>query len=209
MLIAHLVPGYFNAVASQYHWDQDWTSKQRRILWTVAFASTFLPDIDVIFNITVRGIFNHSTLLTHSLFPVLIFTMAWGVCKYSLRRHYLSTIWALLAMSWLSHVLLDALVHKTPLLYLLSSEMFGYAPLRVYAGGFWYYLTDPIFLLEPLLIMVGVGHWLSQRIIDIKTRRVVLSCFVALYLISATIFILFLPHLQSLLPAIPRAIASD
>lgn len=197
MLIAHLVPGYFIGVNAQKNWGDSWTSTQRRILWTVAFAGTFLADTDVIVNILFHGIFNHSTLLTHSLFPVLMFTLLSAICKYILRIPYISTALSLLALSWLSHLFLDALVHKTPLLYPLSSAMIGYAPPRVYAGGFWYYLTDPIFLLEPLLIMIAIGHWLYHRIDTIKTRRLMLSGLVGCYLIFATGFLFALPYLQS------------
>jgi len=198
MLIAHLVPGYFNAIRSQRHWDKNWTPTQQRILWSVAFAGTFIPDTDVIFNIVFRGFANHSTLLTHSLFPVLIFIFTWGICKYVLHKHYLSTLFSLLAVSWLSHLLLDALVHKTPLFYPLSSAMIGYAPTRVYKGGLWYYLTDPIFLLEPFLISVGVGHWAYRRIADTNSQRIFIALLAGINLILATVFMLLLPYMQNL-----------
>lgn len=202
MLIAHLVPGYFNGIISQPKWEQNWTQNQQILLWTFAFTGTFVPDIDVIFNILFHGVFNHSTLLTHSLFPVLIFIMIWSICKYVLHRDYFAEIWKLLAISWLSHIILDALVHKTPLLYPLSSEIIGYAPYRVYVGGIWYYLTDPIFLLELLLIAMGVGHWLYQRVTNKTTQRIFLSSFIIGYVFLAIVFVSILPYLQSLLPSL-------
>jgi hypothetical protein len=58
MLAAHLVPGYFAAVKSEKGWPVEWNAEKRIVLWSVAFVSTFAPDLDVIYNGLFRGFIN-------------------------------------------------------------------------------------------------------------------------------------------------------
>src|SRR6185295_16427529 len=98
MLFAHLVPGYFSVTQSQKTWRTEWTHQQRALLWAAALASTFVPDLDVIYNALVRGFFNHSTLWTHSLFPHLAVVLCWYILRLSKRWPYLQTLVGLAAL---------------------------------------------------------------------------------------------------------------
>ena len=42
-------------------------------------------------------------------------------------------------------------------------HVFGLAPRRVIDGGLPAYLTDPLFLLEPLLVGAALIHWIGQQ----------------------------------------------
>ncbi len=46
----------------------------------------------------------------------------------------------------------------------------GIAPKRVIVGGFWAYITDPVFLLEPLLIAAALAHLIWHLPIEKKLR---------------------------------------
>ena len=154
LLAAHLVPGYFAAVASQSQWQPVWNKKQLEHTLVAALASTVIPDSDVIYNWLFRGFFHHSTLWTHSLFVHL----GIGLCWWSLRRirrwPYLQMLMGLVALSGLSHLVLDVVSHSTPLFYPLSLYMVGAPSTRVLEGGVLGYMTDPIFLSEPLFLAV-------------------------------------------------------
>ena len=166
MLIAHVVPGYFAAVASQRSWDTGWSRGRWLVLWAVALGSTVAPDLDVVYNGLFRGFVNHSTLWTHSAFVYAGVALAWWLAwrsRHSLRLGYPGMLLLLLAAGGFSHLTLDAIAHRTPLLYPLSQAMIGFAPKRVVEGGLLAYVTDPIFLLEPLLIAVALVHWLQRK----------------------------------------------
>jgi hypothetical protein len=62
VLIAHLVPGYFAAVAAQRHAEPGWDGAQRAAIWIVVLAALVAPDADVVYNSLFRGFVNHSTL---------------------------------------------------------------------------------------------------------------------------------------------------
>jgi hypothetical protein len=163
MLIAHLVPGYFAAVKSQPNWHLQWSQKQRIALWLVALGSTVAPDLDVIYNFLFRGFFGHTILWTHSIFPYLGLVLVWWAMRRIGQWPYLQTMIGLIAIGGWSHLLLDVVAHSTPLLYPFSMFMVGAPSEHVLKGRVWGYLTDPIFLLEPLLIAFAVGHWVTQR----------------------------------------------
>ncbi|HXV42425.1 MAG TPA: metal-dependent hydrolase [Anaerolineae bacterium] len=160
MLGAHLVPGYFAAVKSKSQWNWEWSEPQRILLWTVALGSTVIPDLDVIYNTLFRGFINHSVLWTHSLFPHLCVGLCWWLLYRTGRWPYLQTLVGLMVTGGLSHLALDVIAHGTPLFYPISLTMVGAAPVRVVEGGFWTYVTDPIFLLEPLLLTLAAVHWI-------------------------------------------------
>jgi membrane-bound metal-dependent hydrolase YbcI (DUF457 family) len=163
MLIAHLVPGYFAAVQLQPRWQPEWNERQRLVLWAVALGSTVAPDVDVIYNALFRSFINHSTLWTHSLFPHLGLLLCWWLLRWTGRWPYLQMLVGLTAVGGLSHLLLDMITHATPLFYPLSLTMIGNPSERIRNGGIHEYLTDPIFLLEPLLLTLAAGHWLLRR----------------------------------------------
>lgn len=171
MLVAHLVPGYFAVVQSQPRWRSGWSAGQRTLLWAVALGSTIAPDLDVIYNVLFRGFINHSVLWTHSLLTHLIILLAWGVLQRIGRWPFLQTMMRLITIGGLSHLLLDVIVHGTPLLYPFSMTMFGIPPTRVVEGGFWAYLTDPIFLFEPCLLTLAATHWVKHHLRDQRTQR--------------------------------------
>jgi hypothetical protein len=163
MLLAHLVPGYFAAIKSQATWCPQWSQNQRIALWVAALGSTVAPDLDVIYNFLFRGFFGHTMLWTHSVFPYLGLVFVWWLVRRAGIRSYLQTMIGLIAVGGSSHLLLDVVAHSTPLLYPFSMFMFGAPSWHVFDGGVWGYLTHPIFLLEPLLVSLAVGHWIIQR----------------------------------------------
>ena len=201
MLIAHLVPGYFAAAKSRQSWKLEWNKSQRTLLWTVALGSTVAPDLDVIYNALFRGFVNHSTLWTHSLIPYLGIGLIWWVLRYAKKWSLLQTLVGLIAIGGLSHLVLDVIAHGTPLLYPFSLRMFGIPPTRIVEGGIWAYLTDPIFLLEPLALALLAWHWTNSQNFRPRVRIVTL----ALILVSFTAFTV--PFLWSL-PEMQEAIAS-
>lgn len=157
MLVAHLVPGYLAAAAVKPapHWTRD----QRRVMWAVALGSTVFPDFDVIYNTLLRGFVNHSLLWTHSVFVWAGLGVLWGLLRGADRWPYSRMLFGLIAVGGLSHLGLDMIAHNTPLFYPLSNRMIGIAPARVVEGGLGAYLTDPVFLLEPLLLLGALAHW--------------------------------------------------
>ena len=199
MLLTHLVPGYFAAALSQPRWQPRWRTEQRALLWIVALGSTFAPDLDVIYNLLFRGFINHSLLWTHSLWPQLSLGVLWWLLWRTGRWPYLQTLLWLAVIGGLSHLLLDVLVHGTPLFYPLSLAMIGYPPARVVVGGFWAYITDPIFLAEPFLWALLLIHWgWKQSWLPFSRTRWVVAV-AASFLLLASVFLYWLPVLQSLI----------
>lgn len=196
MLAAHLVPGYFAAVTSQSRWQSDWNNKQQSILWIAALASTVVPDSDVIYNWLFRGFFYHSTLWTHSI----IVHLGIGLCWWSLRRTrrwpYLQTLVGLIAIGGLSHLIMDVVSHSTPLFYPFSLYMVGAPSARVLEGGVLGYITDPIFLSEPLFLTVAIAHWIVNRKATPCIMKLALCGLFAAAVIFSSIFLLLLPTLQ-------------
>lgn len=205
MLVAHLVPGYFTAVKTQQICGSEWNTAQKTLAWSVALGSTIAPDLDVVYNVLFCGFFNHSTLWTHSVFVYLGFGLLWLVWRKSKRFVYFGTLMGLVAVGGLSHLVLDIIAHGTPILYPVSMMIFGIAPQRVIDGGVWAYLTDPIFLLEPLLIGVAVCHWIGHReSLSAKTRGLLSIVVLCGILAFALAFAAFLPMLQrAVLPLLP------
>lgn len=162
-----MVPGYFVAHYSRAHWPPRWNKPQRYALWSIAVASTVVPDTDVIYNILFRGFANHSVLWTHSLFPYLGVMLLWvALSAFCAERFlFLRTALGFIVLGGLSHLFLDVLVHGTPLFYPLSMMMVGWPPQQVVEGGLWGYVTHPIILLEPLLIGMALLHWWRCRAI--------------------------------------------
>lgn len=198
MLVAHIVPGYLAAIQSKCHWQPQWSSKQRALLWIVAVGSTIAPDLDVIYNMFFRGFFNHSTLWTHSLSMHAALLLVWWILQRIGRWPYLQMLVWLTAIGGLSHLLLDVIAHGTPLLYPFSMTMFGIPPTRVVEGGVWAYLTDPIFLFEPCLLALAAIHWAKHYLQDQRTQRsalVILITGVSVFIVG---FLLLLPILQKI-----------
>ena len=152
MLIAHLAPGFVAAIASQKHWDSEWGPRKRTGLWMAALGSTFVPDLDVVYNVLTTGIVNHRTLYTHSIFVHGIIALVWIGLVLAGRWRYGTLLAGLAAAGGFSHLILDMIAHNTPLFYPVSMRMVGIAPERVVEGGIGAYLTHPVVLLEPLLI---------------------------------------------------------
>jgi hypothetical protein len=205
MLIAHLVPGYFIAAKVEQNHIAEWNTAKQRLMWSVALGSTIAPDLDVVRNFLFRGFFNHSTLWTHSIFVYLGFGLLWLGCRKSRTLTYIATLMGIIAVGGLSHLVLDIVAHGTPILYPLSMMVFGIAPQRVIDGGVWAYLTDPIFLLEPLMIGIAVCHWIYRRAsLSAKTRKLFSIVVVCAILVFALAFVAFLPTLQrAVLPLLP------
>ena len=198
MLVAHLVPGYFAAAKSQPQWSPKWSTNQRILLWVTALGSTVAPDLDVIYNALFRGFINHSVLWTHSLFVYLGIGLIWWLLNHVHRWSYLRTLIGLVVIGGLSHLVLDVISHGTPLLYPLSMMMFGAAPEHVVEIGFWAYVTDPIFLLEPLLLTLAAMHWsISQKSKSTRFRKLAVVVLLSGLVLFSGVFLLSLPILQS------------
>jgi LexA-binding, inner membrane-associated putative hydrolase len=198
MLIAHLVPGYFAAVKSRPDWKPIWSKSQRTLLWVAALGSTVLPDVDVIYNTLFRGFINHSILWTHSLIPHLIVGLGWLILRYAGSWPFLRTLVWIVAVGGLSHLVLDVIVHGTPLLYPWSLMMVGWPPTRVVKGGLWAYLTDPIFLLEPLALALVGWHWILNQNFTSRVQTVLLTMLFVIFISFIVSFLWLLPELRAL-----------
>lgn len=196
MLAAHLVPGYFVAAKSQSSWKHEWNRTKRVTLWVIALGSTIAPDLDVVYNALFRGFFNHSTLWTHSIFVYLSFGLIWLILHFTKRWTYIETLIGLVVVGGLSHLALDIIAHGTPMLYPASMMMIGIAPQRVIEGGVWAYLTDPIFLLEPLLFSTVIIHWTHHQDMTAYLKKIIFAATVSGLLMFTIVFVLLLPILQ-------------
>jgi len=204
MLAAHIVPGYFVVAKSQPGWKLDWNRTRRVILWATALGSTVVPDLDVVYNALFRGFFNHSTLWTHSIFVYLGFGLVWLILHASKRWTYIAALTGLMAIGGLSNLVLDIIAHGTPVLYPVSMTIFGIAPQRVIEGGVWAYLTDPVFLLEPLLFSIAIIHWTHHHDMTLHSKKIVYAATLSGLFIFTSVFILSLPTLQRVvLPLLP------
>lgn len=197
MFAAHLAPGYFVARYTAPYWHPAWTRRQRVGLWAVALGSTAVADADVIYNALFRGFMNHSTLWTHSIFPYLGLGLLWWVLFTLDCWAYLRMLLGLTVAGGLSHIVLDIIAHSTPMFYPLSLQMIGAPSQRVLEGGVWAYLTDPIFLLEPLL-----GFFVLLDLIycfaPVSRKRSLLIGATIIYFLINALFLLALPALQNL-----------
>lgn len=193
MFGAHFVPGYFAAVGSKPLWQPEWTTPQRAVLWGAAVGSTVMPDFDVIYNILFRGFLNHSVLWTHSIFMPLGFLI---VALLLWRNPYWRLLFGLIAFGWASHLVLDVIAHGTPLLYPLSMWMAGDPPPRVVMGGWRAYITDPIFLFEPLLFAIAGVHWFATIGLPRRVRVIGVLVCVNLFIVFMVVFLILLPRLQ-------------
>lgn len=194
MLVAHLVPGYFAAVRSRAPWRPEWSRNQRLALWIAALGSTAAPDLDVMYNVVFRGFFGHTILWTHSLYPYLGLVVIWWVIRQTGRWAYLRTMIELIAIGGFSHLLLDVVAHGTPLLYPVSLQLFGSSSLRELERGLWTYLTDPVFLLEPLLIGLALVHWISYKLkAKPKTKKAALFGLAGVWVGLLTAYLVLFP----------------
>ena len=159
MLIAHIVPGYFAAVRSQKRRRSDWTGLKRAALWAAAISGTVFPDADVIGNLLFNRAFGHHVLWTHAIWAPVALLILCRLVLRSPRYLWANSAFNLFAVGWLSHIGLDLLVHGTPLFYPLSMIGFELAPSSIVEGGLWTYLSHPLFLLEPLMLIAAVLHW--------------------------------------------------
>jgi membrane-bound metal-dependent hydrolase YbcI (DUF457 family) len=199
MLAAHLVPGYFAAVKLQTRWHPEWSRNRRAVLWGVALFSTVAPDLDVIYNGLFRGFFNHSTLWTHSVLVHGTIALCWLILNRIRRWKYLEMLAGLIAIGGCSHLLLDTIVHGVTWLYSFSMRVFV-APfaVRVLEGGVLAYITDPIFLAEPGLIILALTHWISQRNIAPRFKNAILLGLFGGFTVFAITFLMCVPTLQNI-----------
>jgi hypothetical protein len=196
MLAAHLVPGYLAASLSRPHWEPRWTRAQRSALWAVALGTTVLPDLDVAYNALFAGFFNHSTLWTHSVFVYLALGLLSLVLRRGKRYRYVGALAGLAAVGGLSHLALDIIAHGTPMFYPLSMAWVCLAPQRVVEGGVWAYLTEPVFLLEPVLFAGAVGVAVQRGSLARGVRRRVIAATLCALLLFGVVFVAALPRLQ-------------
>ncbi|MCZ7546587.1 MAG: metal-dependent hydrolase [Anaerolineae bacterium] len=164
--------------------------------------STFVPDLDVVYNALFRGFINHSTLWTHSLFVHAGIGFSWWLLRRFGRWPFLQTLIGLVAVGGFSHLILDILSHGTPLLYPLSLHMFGAPSTRVLEGGFWAYASDPIFLAEPFLLAVAAAHVVTHRRLASRTQKLALVGLASGLAVMTILFLLLLPTLQNMAAAV-------
>jgi hypothetical protein len=199
MLVAHLVPGYFSAVWSRQYWNSEWSETQRVGLWLAALGSTVAPDVDVMFNVVFRGFFGHSTLWTHSIFVHGAIGLCWYALHIAGRWPYIQTLVGLVAIGGLSHLLLDVIAHSTPLFYPLSLYMAGVASAHVLERGLWGYLTDPVVLLEPLLLGLVYARWVCVHgEMTIQRKITLMAGLLGGVAFAALCFLFLLPTLQGM-----------
>ncbi len=198
MLVAHLVPGYLAAQSSRAGWRTEWGRAHRSVIWTAALFSTFAPDLDVIYHALFRGFINHSTLWTHSLFVHLGVACVWLILVRMGRYPYLRKLVGLVAAGGASHLVLDVLSHGTPLLYPASMLFVGMAPTRVVQGGFWAYLTDPIFLAEPFLLALALAYHILNQKLTPRGRKIAIVVLASSWTLFTVTFLFALPTLQKL-----------
>jgi hypothetical protein len=191
MLLAHLVPGYFASVKTQPYWKPEWSRRQRALLWSVSLFSTFAPDLDVMYNALFRGFFNHSLLWTHSLFPYLALALCWWMLYRAKRWPYVSMLVGLSALGGMSHLALDIIAHGTPLFYPLSMSIVGAPSAHVVQGGLRGYLTDPIFLFEPLLIALAALYRIKEHFPSGIIRMMVSGLVICSVIAFSALFLAF------------------
>lgn len=196
MLLAHVVPGYF--VATTTTTALEWHPWQRRALWVAAVGSTVAPDTDVIYNALFRGFVNHSTLYTHSLFVHCI-PACFALIFCFLGRKFLAALCLVIMLGGMSHLLLDVIAHNTPLFYPLSTRMIGDAPLYITGGGLRHYMTHPLFLLEPFLLLLMAIHWIRSRAWPPPRRAALTLMLIGGWLLSSLAFMVMLPWLRSVI----------
>jgi hypothetical protein len=98
----------------------------------------------------------------------------------------------------MSHLALDAVSHGTPLLYPISLELWGIPPQRVVEGGLKAYLTDPILLLEALLLTLMAVHWTVSKSVNLWVRVLASALLLSGLVLFIATFIYLLPTLQTL-----------
>ncbi len=205
MLAAHLVPGYFAAVKSQPNWPIEWNRNKRIVLWTVALASTYLPDADLFYNGLLRRRLVHSIPWTDSLFVYLGIGVIWLTIRQIGRWPYAQTLVGLVTFDALSHLFLDMISHGTALLYPFSTQIIGFPwSSRVLGHGMTAYITDPIFLLEVLLITAAIAHWITTWDAATTFKKAALSVLASGFVLFNVAFLVFLPTLQNIAAAYRR-----
>jgi hypothetical protein len=103
----------------------------------------------------------------------------------------------LVAVGGLSHLILDVISHGTPLLYPFSLYMFGAPSARVLEGGFWAYITDPIFLAEPFLLALAARDRISRQRLTLRAKKLTLFGLACGLVVFTIVFMLLLPTLQT------------
>jgi hypothetical protein len=157
LLVAHFVPGYFAAAASQPYWNPDWSRGRRAALWAAALGSAVFPDVGYVSGMLWRPeIYNW----THSLFVWLGVGACACLLGYTRRWQYGQWLLGLTALGGLSHLILDAIAHGLPLLYPFSSSMVGTPSVCLSGSSNLAYVTAPVFLLEPALLALAAAHWI-------------------------------------------------
>jgi hypothetical protein len=105
----------------------------------------------------------------------------------------------LAAIGGLSHLALDVISHGTPLFYPFSRSLVGTPSARVLHGGFWGYITDPIFLLEPLILSLATAHWIVKRKPVPRVMKLALCGLLAALIVFSGVFLLLLPTVQRII----------
>jgi hypothetical protein len=78
--------------------------------------------------------------------------------------------------------------------------MVGAPSTRVLQGGVTGYLTDPIFLLEPLLLTLAGIHWALTHRLSPRLRLIVVVILANGLLVFTVAFLTLLPDMQRAIP---------
>lgn len=163
MLVGHLAPiGPIASIVAQ-RWDPGWPRWTRALPWVAAAAGCVFPDLDIIANVVLNGLWFHLFHLPHSLLPYLpLVLVGAALARWDVAR---PAGWTLLAFCYgaLSHLLLDAASHGTVLLYPLWNGLVGWTFPPAHDNLLRSYVQSPNFWLEPLVILAALIWWLRKR----------------------------------------------
>ena len=70
--------------------------------------------------------------------------------------------------------------------------------IRVLEGGFWAYITDPIFIAEPFLFTLALADWITQRKIKPQLKSALLIGLVSAFGVFTIAFLFFVPTWQNI-----------
>ena len=163
MLVGHLAPIGPIAAATVRRWDPKWPYWTRLLPWVGAATGCVFPDLDIISNVLLHGLWLHLYYLSHSMLPYLpLLLLGLMLLRFSCTRAAGLTVMAFLA-GVMSHLLLDAVSHGTVLFYPLWNGMVGWTFPRTGSHVLRSYLQSPNFWLEPGVLLAAAIGWLRRR----------------------------------------------
>ena len=130
--------------------------------WASAAAGCIFPDLDVISNVLVNGLWLHLYYLPHSLLPYLPLLFLGLLFVRSSRMRLVGWTLVTFVLGVLSHLALDAVSHGTVLFYPLWNGLVGWTFPRVGGHVLQSYFQSSNFWLEPGVLLVAAAWWLRR-----------------------------------------------